>query len=276
MLNVSQSKYVNKHTITIMQDLLNVVISSDKRKKILLLLLHGPKSMEEIRNTLKYTATGMLPQVRILEDRDLVRQEDKKYALTETGKLITTLLEPLVQTVGVIKQQEEYWREHDVGAIPNHLFMRISELGSTRIMKHGIEEIYEPHKEFLETISKSKKVMCISPMVHPAYPEFLTQLGEKGTEVSMVLTKIAFDKVKKEYSDLLSRALSSKNISFYISEDVKLTCIVTDSFFTISLFFKNGVFDSRNDFVSFDKSALLWGEELFNYYKKRSKKINNP
>ncbi len=257
-----------------MQDLLNVVISSDKRKKILLLLLRGPKPLEEIRGTLKYTTTGMLPQIRILEERNLVRREDKKYALTEIGKLITTFLEPLVQTAGVIKQQEEYWQEHDVGAIPPHLFMRISELGNTRIMKHGIEEIYEPHKDFLEMISKSKKVMCISPMVHPAYPEFLTQLSEKGTEVSIVLTKIAFDRVKKEYSDSLSRALSSK-ISFYISEDVKLTCIVTESFFTISLFFKNGVFDSRNDFVSFDKSALLWGEELFNYYKERSKKINN-
>ena len=262
-----------------MQDILNVVISSDKRKKILLLLLRGPKPLEEIRGTLKYTTTGMLPQIRILEERNLVRREDKKYALTEIGKLITTFLEPLVQTAGVIKQQEEFWQEHDVGAIPPHLFMRISELGNTRIMKHGVEEIYEPHMEFLEMISKSKKVMCISPMVHPAYPEFLAQLGEKGTEVSIVLTKITFDRVKKEYSDALARALSSKKVSFYISEDIKLTSIVTDSFFNISLFYKNGVFDSRNDLISLDKSALLWGEELFNYYKERSKKvtsIDNP
>jgi predicted transcriptional regulator len=33
------------------------------------------------------------------------------------------------------------------------------------------------------------------------------------------------------------------------------------------------VFDSRNDVVSFDESALLWGEELFNYFRERSKRI---
>ncbi|MDD5617348.1 MAG: DUF1724 domain-containing protein, partial [Candidatus Methanoperedens sp.] len=62
--------------------------------------------------------------------------------------------------------------------------------------------------------------------------------------------------------------------SLYISDvDIRLACVVTDVFFSISLFYKNGVFDSRKDLVSFDGSALAWGEELFNYYRERSQKI---
>ncbi len=259
-----------------MPDLLSIITSSDKRKRLLLLLQQGPKTLEETRLALSFTATGMLPQIRILEERNLVKQEGKQYALTEIGQIIAGYLEPLVKTVEVIELQEEFWREHDAGAIPSNLLMKIGELGNTQIIESRIEELYEPHKEFLDNILNSKKVMGISPIVHPIYPEFFLKLAEKGTDISIILTRKAFDKIEKEYSEMLARGLSFKNACLYISdENIKLACVVTDIFFSMSLFFKNNVFDSRNDLVSFDKHALLWGEELFNYYKERSVKIEN-
>lgn len=259
-----------------MPDLLSIITSSDKRKKLLLLLQQGPKTLEEMRLALNFTATGMLPQIRILEERNLLKQEGKQYALTEIGQIIVGYLEPLVKTVEVIERQEEFWREHDSGAIPSSLLTKIGELGNTQIIESSIEELYEPHKEFLENILSSKKVMGISPIVHPIYPDFFLRLAEKGTDISLILTRKAFDKIENEYREMLSRALNFKNWSLYVSdEDIKLACVGTDIFFSISLFFRNGAFDSRKDLVSFDKSALLWGEELFNYYKERSVKIEN-
>jgi predicted transcriptional regulator len=259
-----------------MPDLLSIISSSDKRKKILLLLQDGPKTLGDFRHTLSFTSTGMLPQIRILEERNLVKQEGRKYALTEIGQVVAEHLEPLVKTIEAVERQEEFWREHDIGAIPSHLLMRINELYDTQIIESDIEELFEPHKEFLENILNSKKVMGISPIVHPIYPEFFLQLAERGTEVSLILTRKAFDKIEKEYNDMLARGLSFKNGSLYIlDDDIKLACIATDVFFSISLFFKNGVFDSRADLVSFDKSAILWGEELFNYFKERSMKIES-
>ncbi len=257
-----------------MPDLLDIITSSDKRKKILLLLQDGPITLGEIRRTLNFNATGILPQIRILEERNLVRQEGKQYALTGIGQIVAKHLEPLVKTVQVIEQQEEFWREHDLTAIPFQLLMKISELGDTQIIESSIEELFEPHKEFLGNILESRRVMGISPIVHPVYPDFFLRLAEMGTDVSLILTRGAFYKVEKEYSDMLAQGLSFENGSLYISdEDIRFAHVVTDVFFSFSLFFKNGVFDSRADLVSFDKSALLWGEELFNYYKERSVKI---
>jgi predicted transcriptional regulator len=259
-----------------MPDLLSIISSSDKRKKILLLLQDGPKTLGDFRRTLSFTSTGMLPQIRILEERNLVKREGRKYALTDIGQVVAGHLEPLVKTIEAVERQEEFWRGHNAEAIPSQLLMRISELNDTLIIESGIEEIFEPHKEFLEKILDSKKVMGISPIVHPIYPEFFLQLAERGTEVSLILTRKAFDKIEKEYNDMLAHGLSFKNGSIYISdEDIKLASVTTDVFFSISLFFKNGVFDSRKDLVSFDKSALLWGEELFNYFKERSVKIES-
>ncbi|KCZ70493.1 hypothetical protein ANME2D_02513, partial [Candidatus Methanoperedens nitroreducens] len=155
-----------------MPDLLDIITSSDKRKKILLLLQDGPITLGEIRRTLNFNATGILPQIRILEERNLVRQEGKQYALTGIGQIVAKHLEPLVKTVQVIEQQEEFWREHDLTAIPFQLLMKISELGDTQIIESSIEELFEPHKEFLGNILESRRVMGISPIVHPVYPDF--------------------------------------------------------------------------------------------------------
>jgi len=259
-----------------MSDLLNIITSSDKRKRLLLLLQGGPRTMGEILTELDFTKTGMLPQIRILEERNLVMQGNKKFFLTGTGQVISRLLEPLVRTVDIFEKQEDFWKEHDIGSIPSQMLMKINQLGKYQIIESGIEDIYEPHKEFLDNIFKSKKIMGISPIVHPVYPDLFLQLAENGTEVSLILTRKAFDKIEKDHYDKLARGLSFKNLSFYIlDQDIKLACVVSDIFFSMSFFFRNGVFDSRQDLVSFDSSSLLWGEELFYYYKKNSKKIDN-
>ena len=259
-----------------MADLLNVISSSDKRKKVLLLLLHGPKTLGEMRHSLNFTATGLLPQIRILEARNLVRQEGKEYGLTDIGQVIAMHLEPLVKTLETIEQKELFWKEHDTGAFPAGLLLRIGDLADSQILESSIEELFEPHKEFLENILKSSRIMGISPIVHPVYPEFFLKLAERGTDISLILTRKVFNKIEKEHYDKLAHGLSFNNGSLYVSEeDIKLASVVTDIFFSISLFFKNGVFDSRKDLVSFNKSALSWGEELFNYYRERAQRIES-
>jgi predicted transcriptional regulator len=51
--------------------------------------------------------------------------------------------------------------------------------------------------------------------------------------------------------------------------------VVTDTYFSISLFYNSGVFDSKNDVVSYDPSARIWGERIFAYYRDRSEKIES-
>jgi len=52
-------------------------------------------------------------------------------------------------------------------------------------------------------------------------------------------TEKAFNKIEKEYYDKLIHGLDLKNLSFYIlDEDIKLACVVSDIFCSISFFFK--------------------------------------
>ncbi len=61
----------------------------------------------------------------------------------------------------------------------------------------------------------------------------------------------------------------------HVYDNAKVSFAVTDRFLSLSLFFKNGTFDPRNDLVGFDSSSIKWGEDLFKHYKENSIEIKS-
>jgi predicted transcriptional regulator len=259
-----------------MADLLNVIISSEKRKKLLILLQGGLRTWDEIKVQLNVTATGMLPQIKILEEEGLVVRDGKVYSLTDLGRLVVHYLEPFDKTLEVLDRQKKFWQEHDIRALPDEFLLRIGELGNVKVIECGNEEIYMSHSEFPSNIVHSKRVKGIAHIVHPTYPSFFLDLAKKNVDTSLILTKNVFNIVRTKYSTHLSEWLTYPNAHlFVIDEEIKFSTIVTDHYFSISLFYRNGIFDSKRDLVSYDASACVWGEDLFNYYRKRSDMITS-
>jgi predicted transcriptional regulator len=260
-----------------MADLLSIVTTSDKRKNLLLLLQSGPKSMEEIREILKVTTTGMLPQIKILSSHGLVRKVDGTYVLTEMGSVIAAHLDRLLGTLAVFEQEKEFWKEHDLSGIPFPLRMRIAELGEYRIISSGEEELYESHSEFQEQILRSTHVHGYAPILHPIYPQFFLALAKRGVEITLVLTDSVFARIEKKYGDQLNEGLQYPNASLYVTvENIHLAFIVTDRYFSTGMFFHDGRFDTKMDVTSFDTSALAWGEELFRHILAGARQVPPP
>jgi predicted transcriptional regulator len=260
-----------------MSDLLSVVTTSDKRKNLLLLLQSGPKSMDEIRDTLRVTTTGMLPQIKILSSHGLVRKVDGAYTLTELGGVIATHLNRLMGTLAVFEQEKGFWKEHDLSGIPLPLRLRIAELGEYRIISSGEEDLYESHSEFLEQILRSTHVHGYAPILHPVYPQFFLALARKGVEIALVLTDSVYAKIEKKYGDQLAEGLRFPNASLYVTvENIRLAFIVTDRYFSTGMFFQDGRFDTKMDVTSFDASALSWGEDLFRHILAGARQVPAP
>jgi len=258
-----------------MTDLLNIVISSEKRRNLLLLLKDRLHTWDEIKVQLRVSATGMLPQIRILENEGLVEREGKMFSLTDTGRLVVHYLEPFDTIIKVISQQKMFWKEHDLTSLPNEFFLRLNEFQNPQIVETSTEESFEPHTHFLEMILHSKRVAGISPIVHPVYPRFFLSLAAQGHDVRLILTKNAYDKIKREYSDMLLQGLQYDNAHLFICDnDLKFAYIVTDSQISMGLFLKNGIFDSKRDIVSTEPSAIKWGEDLFNHFQNLSTPVN--
>jgi predicted transcriptional regulator len=258
-----------------MSDLLNIISASDKRRNLLILLNKGPREWDEIKQTLHVTSTGMLPQVKILEDEHLIKREGRLFSLTPIGKVLATHMEPLMKTMEVFDRNLKFWGEHNLEVLPPEILNHIDEIGNYQIIENSDEEIFDINT-FLKNISNSKVLKGISHTVHPRYPNFFLDLAKNGVESSLILTPGVFRVVREKYRDMLEEWLDCKTAHLYVPEhDIKFSFVVSDSYFSISLFYNSGVFDSKNDVVSFDPSARKWGERIFSYYQKQSKKIDS-
>ena len=259
-----------------MADLLNIIISSEKRRNLLILLKEGPQTWDTIKDQLHVTATGMLPQIKILEDEHLIQRDGRVYSLSCLGKIVVHYLEPFDMTLRVIDAQKEFWQTHDTSAIPYEMLLRLSELGTIQIIESSDEEIYESHSQFQEIVMNAKSVRGMAHMVHPTYPDLFLHLAKKKVRTGLIITRKVFNIVKLKYAKQLSEWLTYKDSNMYVlDEDIRLSFIITDTHLSLTLFYHNGVFDSKRDLVSSDPSALKWGEDLFSYYVNRAQKIKD-
>ena len=98
---------------------------------------------------------------------------------------------------------------------------------------------------FLAAAAICLSVSGISPFVHPVYPKFFLSLAKEGRSVRLILTQSAYQKIKKEYLDMLISGLQYPNAELRIYEhDLRFAYIVTDLSLSMGLFFGNGIFSS--------------------------------
>lgn len=257
-----------------MPDLLNIVTSSEKRKRLLIMLMSGPRSWDEIRETLQVTSTGMLPQIKILIESDLVQKDRDRYSLTDIGKSITHHLVPFVQVIDFFGHLKDYLSDHDFSVLPLHFRLSIGDIGNVLVNEVETANIFVPHKDFLDNIRNSRSVTGISPVMYPSYPAFFVERAREGTDVLIVMTRSIFHRVRDEYQDELNEGLNLPNLQIYVSdEEIRFACIATDSYLWLSLFTKNSIYDPKTELISYDPSARQWGERLVHSYLDCSKRI---
>lgn len=255
--------------------LIDLVFRSDKRKNLLMLLDSGSKNIDEIKDALDVTATSILPQIKKLIDNDLIVQEDKMYKLTVLGEFIIKKIKPLISALEVVEKNNSYWTSHDLNAIPRHLLERISELGDCILIEPDLNHIYEPSPKIIENMSNAKRASTFASYFNPAYLPLYVELGRKDAELSLNFTQSVWDYLSSEQANTINELMDMDNVSLYVSkEGIKLTEVtVTDRIMLLGLFDKNGKFDQQF-IMSFEPSALSWGQELFDYFKRLSRQVN--
>jgi|SRR5208337_3529812 len=259
-----------------MNELLNVISASDKRRNLLILLNKGPREWDEIKKLLKVTSTGMLPQVKILEEEHLIERDGRMFSLTPMGKVLTTYMEPLIGTMEVFDSHKKFWGEHNIDVLPFDILMDIRNLGNYRIIENSDEEIFDVNT-FLKNISPSKTLKGLSHTVHPTYPDFFMNLARDGVETSLIFTPGVLKIMNEKFPGWVGEFLGFGTTSLYVTKkDFKFSFVVTDSYFSISLFYNTGIFDSKNDVTSNDPSALDWGERIYAFLLEHSEKIERP
>jgi len=255
--------------------LLSILTFSEKRKDILFLLEESPKTLSEIKYYFDVKSPEIIPRLREMEEVNMIIRQDGMYRLTSLGKVLIVYYKPFLDTLTAIEINKDFWSKHDFEAIPYTLLSRIQELKDCRNIRTEHEHIYDSHKSFMENVFCSTHFMGFASIFFPSFPILFLEMARKNIPISIIVTPNVFFKIQNEYSAEIEEFLNYKHSSFHVYNDEKISFSVTNRFFSLSLFFKNGTFDPSNDMVGFDSSSIKWGEDLFKHYKENSIEIKS-
>lgn len=238
------------------------------------MLREGPKTLYDIRASLDVTSSGIIPQLRKMEERNLIYQREKKYVLTDIGWLISRSFYNFYGLVKIIEENKSFWENHKVTAIPEELLMRIYELGGYNVYESSPTDMEKPHREYIKHLLSSNWVRGVSPILHPEYPKSINMLAEKGVDVAIIMTEEVFEEIKKNHLSELKKGLTYDNVRFLVCEkDIEVAFTVTDLFLSMRLFLNDGSYDLYRNIISYESSALKWGKDLFKHFEENSELV---
>src|ERR1035437_217945 len=254
--------------------LLDMILLSEKRQNVILLLLEGPMTTDSIKKSLSASATSIQPQIKMLRENHLVVQENNFYKLSEIGKIVAIKMKPLLNTLSFLEEDVNYWFERDLTEIPKYLLSRIKELGNITITEPKPDNMFEMNVEYVKNAKKAKKLEATISYFHPSFPSLYLEIAEKGAFISLILQKSILKKWTEEHKTQTEKFIRMTNTKFFVGTDYeKIPSItVADNFMTMVLFPKEAAFD-RKYLFSFEQGALEIGNELYNHYEQLSVRI---
>lgn len=254
--------------------LIDLLFMSQKRKDLLLLLKDGGRTIEEIVEILDVTPTGMLPQIKKLKEEVLVVQDDKEYKLTHLAEILVEKMKPLLDTLEVIEEHQKFWQERDLSDLSPAFLERLNELKPYSLVKPDPDKIFETSSVFLKNIGKSKKILVLSSIFHPVFPEMFLRTEDKNIEITLIITKRIYERLKNDFEKELKFYLARKNRQLFVcADEMKIAMITkTERFMMADFLTWKGDYDQES-IVAYEPASLKWAEELILHYKGQAQEI---
>lgn len=249
----------------------DAVFYSEKRRLVLLELLSGPLSTNDLIERLNETPVALLPQIKRLADEGLITNSDSVCSLTMIGKLITEQSEPLIKNAELIDKNTHYWSRYDLSAIPEFLRKRLYEIGDFRIIEVDLRSVYyEPNPDINDMIKNARYIRTFTTMNQPEYVEIYYSRVRAGAKMEILIPKILLDILKTNPQNIekISDMPQDVDLSFYETPaNIKIAEVtVTEDVLMLTLYPTKENLDYRY-VISEEKRGIKWGNELIDYIK---------
>jgi len=254
--------------------LITILLSSEKRTDLLLLLKEKPRAIEEINDELNTNSVAILPQLKKLKENRLVVQENRVYDLSLLGRIIVRKIEPLVKAFRLLEDNYGYWSGLRPGGIPAGFFKRMEEFVAYNPERYHGDDISSVYREMTESFRNSKKILLIISSLNSRYPGICTEHAKKGSKVSILLTQPVFETFGTEFEKELDTLLLLDNSEVYVLEnDVVLPTVAVTDTMVLTCFSSGNPQNESNSMVSFGDEAVQWGLDLFEYFRALAKPL---
>lgn len=256
--------------------LVNLLLFSEKRKNLLLLLAEEPRNIDEIPDLLQISRISLLPHIKKLKEKGLILQNGDVYSLSTTGEILVRKARPLLNSAGIFEDNDSYWGYRKLDSIPPHLLKRIGDLKGSQLLEPGLTHGFDLFPELIDNFTDSSKVMLLFSFFHPLIPSFSLELAKKNVQAQLIFSRDSFDRLSGDFHDTGEKIMAKGNASIFIYEgrplEIPALIAVSDNALLLGLFNKKGRFEGQY-LLNFEPRSLAWGKELFEYYRDRSENV---
>ncbi len=249
-------------------NLLNT-LNSPRTMEILKELEKGPKSRKELRVKLGVSSSALVQTLSRMSFAGLVL-DGEVVEITTKGLLVLRANDVVKRYERFLNAFGDFVNEYILEDIPENFVMRFYELDEIEVVERE-EDTFKPHDEFIEAVLKAREIYGYSTIFFPEYVDMFLKLAEEGKKIEIIVNDNVFERIVRNHRKELIKGISFSNSNLYLSKkNFRFCLLVTDSYFSISFYLKNGLFDYRRDFVCRSKSARIWGKDLYEYVKSHS------
>jgi predicted transcriptional regulator len=193
---------------------------------------------------------------------------NRTYALTNVGRIVAVVQAQQEATEAFIEAHRDFLQSHDISGIPTHLLPRLGELVGSPCDGSAADPLASL-KNFLDDMRQAKYILGLSPNVMDGYTEVITDRVEAGYPIELILTS---EVIAVLDDNMVRDWLRHPNFHLYDIERATLSFACMDRGFNIGLPLLNGKYDLSSD-LACNETALPWGLELFEWYKKQAREI---
>jgi len=252
-----------------MSSSLVTVFLSSKKTDLFLFLKEKPRTVEEINSELGICPDAILSQLKRLGENGLVVQDGSIYTLSLPGKILVRRMDSLVKAFRLLEDNYDYCPGVKPGGIPPVFFKLMEELMAYFPARYHGDDASSMYREVTEAFCSSKQLLLIISYPDLSYPGICADHAKKGLKVSVILTRVIFEKLAEEFKEELDTLLLFENSEMYIlgNDFTPPTVAVTDTM--VLAYFSSGKIDDSEDnsMVIFGEKAVQWGKELFEHFR---------
>ena len=251
---------------------LKFLIASKVRMNIIISLHSGPKKFNELNQITGIASTTIAHSLKEMEMKKWIYRKGNISYLTPTGKIIALNLIKLMKKFDTFKQQSIFWKNHKLDAIPENLQKNIDNLRETFLVEATLDNLDKPFTKYLNLLSDANIMNAVLSICFSGHTDAIHNILIKGCHVKLIVAEDIFKQFIGQFdSSIIKNFIEKGNLEIWISSELlEINCVVSDTFICIGLFQENGVYDNSRLLMGHHRDSLDWGNELFQYYKKKS------
>ena len=245
------------------ESIVGYVLGSSVRTDVLLTVVSEGRPMGELIDAVDASESAVYNAVGDLERRELVRSGESGWTATGSGQLVADMLERQENLCRLLA--DDYWRDHEVAALPRRFRIRLTELADAEVF---CAPDTDPHAVVREVCDRVERAGTNVDIVTPIYQaEYEAVMPDSPDARLLVDTSVAIEALEQLDSPDDAEQWTETPVRVL---DVDVGIGVTEEGIMLSLPTTDGQWDSRTEVLADDDRAMQWGRDLFEHYWNRA------